>query len=85
MVMNTRKRNRDKFNSGLSANPPSNNWALGTRLYFYIIIQPCLRADVSYFLCTKEIGDVCTQARLDDDIKVQPRPQGPVVRRRISA
>ena len=25
--------------------------------------QPCLRADVSYFLCcTKEIGDVCTQA-----------------------
>ena len=38
--MNTRKRNRDKFNSGLSANPPSNNWALGTRLYFYYIIQP---------------------------------------------
>ena len=28
----------------------------------------CLRADVSYFLCctraTKEIGDVCTQARI---------------------
>ena len=22
----------------------------------------CLRADVSYFLATKEIGDVCTQA-----------------------
>ena len=40
MVLNTRKRNRVKFNSGLSANPPSNNWALGTRLYFYYIIQP---------------------------------------------
>ena len=25
----------------------------------------CLRADVSYFLCCKEIGDVCTQAAVD--------------------
>ena len=25
----------------------------------------CLRVDVSYFLCFKEIGDVCTQATVD--------------------
>ena len=25
----------------------------------------CLRVDVSYFLCCKEIGDVCTQATVD--------------------
>ena len=25
----------------------------------------CLRADVSYFLCSKEIGDVCTQVAVD--------------------
>ena len=33
------------------------------RTFFYGPFIACLRADVSYFLCsTKEIGDVCTQA-----------------------
>ena len=40
------------------------------------ICRPCLRADVSYFLCaTKEIGDVCTQANAAPKGMVCGRPQ----------
>ena len=31
MLLNTRKRNSAKFNPGLSANRPSNNWTLGLK------------------------------------------------------
>ena len=33
MLLNTRKRDLGKFNPGLSANRPSNNWALFIALY----------------------------------------------------
>ena len=44
-----------------------------------VIMQTCLRADVSYFLCctpraTKEIGDVCTQAKCKRDTKQKSHP-----------
>ena len=65
MLLNTRKRKtRVKFNPGLSANPPSNNWALdkilyqqcpiqikphGQHFHFYFVFLIILRHDIYIF------------------------------------
>ena len=49
MLLNKEKDSRVKFNPGLSANRPSNNWAQIYKWYYYLMIMIIIVAGISYY------------------------------------
>ena len=66
MLLNTRERNPVKFNPGLIANRPSNNWALGSNysLFWYVALFTTLYKLVGYHVaCSSTPGRMRTHSK----------------------